>query len=141
MCSDQIVVAGKLAKSVAHACFAVRSLSHGRGMQDRTIVSHGIKVQTHEIGEEECVSRGVPGPISNGHRVGRVRTAPRGGKLRRWRHLWCCVIEIPRSLTSWRIPCDSSHVFADAIPKKLGRRLSSPIPPQEMLFNGSEGQR
>ena len=43
----------------------------------RTIVSHRLKVQSHQVRQQESVPRGIPRPISHVERIGGIRASSR----------------------------------------------------------------
>jgi hypothetical protein len=83
-----------------------------------TIVSHGIEIQPHEIGEQECVSLRIPRAIPYVQGIRGVLTAPGWSELRRRHGLVVGLAplgrggeveeEMLRSLACAIPPCDSS---------------------------------
>jgi hypothetical protein len=66
-----------------------------------TIILHSVKVQPHQIRQQECVFRTVPSPIADIEGIRAVRAAPR----RRQRVQWCRRHR-GRDAAEWRIRSD-----------------------------------
>jgi hypothetical protein len=66
---------------------AAVSAGRGRGNGARTVVTHGVEIQAHQVGQQEGVPLGIPRPISNRHCVRVVGAAPRRSEAGRGRHV------------------------------------------------------
>jgi hypothetical protein len=78
MCRDQVVVFEEITKAIPHTC-AISQLFCSRcaalHRKYCTIVLHSLKIQAHEIRQQECIPIGIPRAVSNMERIGVIRAA------------------------------------------------------------------
>lgn len=96
---------------------------------ERTIVSHRLKIHSHEIGQQECVALTVPCSISYMQRIRGIRATPRGRKPGDRHFVGSCVSvsgmfgfidgDLLRSPVPRNAPCDrigdSSGMLSDRL--------------------------
>jgi hypothetical protein len=105
---DYLVVLWQGRKSIAHpyslsgALVSISSLEFGarKGWEEmgkRTIVSHRVEIQAHQIWQQEVIATRIPCAIANIHGIRAVCAAPRRGEVVLWCH---CVSSVSKELLS-----------------------------------------
>ena len=105
---DYLVVLWQGRKSIAHpyslsgALVSISSLEFGarKGWEEmgkRTIVSHRVEIQAHQIWQQEVIATRIPCAIANIHGIRAVCAAPRRGEVVLRCH---CVSSVPKELLS-----------------------------------------